>query len=425
VRALWLEIMPTARMSEQGAVAFARLLVTGLSAVRNRGGSRVSLEIWAEGDQTRIGVWVPGRGAARGVSAAVRHALPGASVRVGRPPRLGPSGAVRGWQLSPRGGPWAVLLEPGRTGGSARGPASNAAGWARAGGVGVESLRAVFAAVTDFAARRATGAGLQVVITGTGSPGSAVLGGVLVGDGGWAPGMESLGVLARDAVRWALRAAAVFLTEVVFGLVDALLPGPGSGSSRSRARGAGSGAGRGAMSDGLARYVPPDRLGAAVWAGEGPGGLDPVLAVAARARVAKRAAGPHVRVSVRVVASGVSDRAAQGLAWEVATGYVLALPQAQLRPSRLRRCARVVGQRRPSRFFWATVEELAALWHVPINAAEFDLPEAPARTRPGGRGVPRPRSAEVNRYLPPFAAPITSTRRDDGHRSGRGQTHRP
>jgi hypothetical protein len=153
--------------------------------------------------------------------------------------------------------------------------------------------------------------------------------------------------------------------------------------------------------------------------------LDPVLAVAARARVAKRAVAPHVRVNVRVVASGVTDRAARGLAWEVATGYALALPQAQLRPSRLRRCARMVGQRRPSRFFWVTVEELAALWHVPVNAAEFDLPEAPARTRPGGRGVPRPRAAEVSRYLPPFAAPITSTGGDEGHALGRGSTHRP
>jgi hypothetical protein len=280
--------------------------------------------------------------------------------------------------------------------------------------VGVEPLRAVFAAVTDFAARRGRGAGLQVVITGGGWPGSSLPGLGLGGDGALAPMMEGLGVLARDAARWAVRAAAVFLSEVVFGLVDALLPGPGSSPSRSRRTDPGAGRAGGSGRGGLARYAPTAHAGAAAWAGDGPGGLDPVMALGARAQVVKRAAGPHVQVSLRVVACGVTDRAARGLAWQVATGYALALPQAQLRPSRLRRCARVVGQRRTSRFFWATVEELAALWHVPANAAEFGLPEAPARTRPGGRAVPRPRAGEASRYLPPFTTPIMTGRGDDG-----------
>ena len=419
--ALWLEIVPAARMSELAAVGFARLLVAGLSGVTDRGGSRVSLEMWAEADQTRIGVWVPGPGAARGVWAAVRDALPGALVRVARPPGLG-RGGVRGWQLSPRGGVWAVLIEPGRTGGSARRPASTVGVGSRAGGEGPDPLGAVFAAVNDCAGRRCTGAGVQVVITGAGCPGGAFPGFSLAGDGVVTTVMDTLGVLARDTARWGVRAAAVFLTEVVFGLVEVLLPGPGSSSSRSRARGAGPGAGRAGVSGGaggLARYAPPEHAGAAVWAGDGAvGGMDPVVALGARARVAKRAAGPHARVSVRVVACGVSDRAARALAWEVATGYSLAVAQAQFRPSRLRRCARVVGQRHPSRFFWVTVEELAALWHVPVNAAEFGLPEAAARTRPGGRGVPRPRAGEVSRYLPPFTAPITATGRGENPAGG-------
>jgi hypothetical protein len=407
-RVLWLEIVLGARTSELGGVEFARLLIAGLSSSRHRGGSRVSLELWAEAGQTRIGVWVPSRGAAQGVSAAIRHTMPGASVRAVEPPRLGTPSATQCWQLSPKGGPWAVLTEGGRSGGSARRAASITGARARAEGVGPEPLRAVFSALTEFAACRATMAGIQVVIGAAGPSGGLLLGEGFTGGRFLTLLAESLGALARDAARWGLRAAVAFLAEVVFGLVDALVPGSGPRSRRTSA-GTGRAVGSGGAA-GLARYAPPTSPGAAARPGDG-GGLDPVAALGARARVAKRAAGPHARVSVRVLACDVPDRAARGLAWEVANSYALALPQAQLRPSRLRRCDRTVRRRRVSRFFWVTVEELAALWHVPANAAEFDLPEAPARTRPGGRGVPRPRSAEANRYLPPFSAPTAAAGR--------------
>jgi len=268
--------------------------------------------------------------------------------------------------------------------------------------------------VNSFAARNATVAGVQVMITGAGLADRecAFPGAGRAGDGPFAAAVGMFGVLVRDTARWVIRGSAVFVDQVVVGLVEVLLLGQGWSSSGSRTRGRALGAGRAGVSAsarGLARYRPPEGAMAEAWAGvDAAGGLDPVVGILARSVVAKRAAGPHVRVGVRVVGCGAADRAVRGLAWEVATGYALALPRAQLRPRRLRRCARAVTQRRLGRFFWATVEELAALWHVPASPAEFGLPETSARTRPGGKEVPRPRAAGTRRYLPPLVAPAAA-----------------
>lgn len=122
-----------------------------------------------------------------------------------------------------------------------------------------------------------------------------------------------------------------------------------------------------------------------------PAAVDPVAAVRSRAIVAKKACGPHLRVTVRVAVAGSAParlyRAQAGL---IADGFdAVATAGDGLITRRVYRPAVKVAARRPGTGFVATVAELGALWHIPADAAVYGIGTTDARTRAPHRDLPR------------------------------------
>ncbi|MBF6131148.1 hypothetical protein [Nocardia brasiliensis] len=123
-----------------------------------------------------------------------------------------------------------------------------------------------------------------------------------------------------------------------------------------------------------------------------PAAVDPVAAVRSRAVVAKKACGPHLRVTVRVAVAGPAHdarlyRAQVGL---IADGFdAVATAGDGLITRRVCRPAVKVGSRRPGAGFVVTVAELGALWHIPADAAVYGIATTDARTRAPHRDLPR------------------------------------
>jgi hypothetical protein len=119
---------------------------------------------------------------------------------------------------------------------------------------------------------------------------------------------------------------------------------------------------------------------------------DPVLAAWDRERVIKQSTRPLLHATLRVATltnSPATGHSGTQLAGEVAIGYALSLPRAQIQPCRARRFNRALRTRRPGRGFYATLAELGALWHLPAEPARYRLPEPAARNRPARPDVPR------------------------------------
>jgi hypothetical protein len=121
--------------------------------------------------------------------------------------------------------------------------------------------------------------------------------------------------------------------------------------------------------------------------------VDPVTAAGNRERMLKQGTRPLLHATLRVAtltaSSTASRRCGARLAGQVAIGYALALPRAQIRPYRTRRFDRAVRARRPGRGFYTTLAELGALWHLPAEPARYRLPDPAARNRAARPDVPR------------------------------------
>jgi hypothetical protein len=114
--------------------------------------------------------------------------------------------------------------------------------------------------------------------------------------------------------------------------------------------------------------------------------VDPVTAARARDAVTKQALSPHVCVTVRVIAAG-PGRA--DVVRAVVAGYPLALTTGELRAVRARRWRSRLADRVPGRGCYVTVAELAALWHLPPQPADYGMRDAQSRTRPAPGTLPR------------------------------------
>ncbi|GAB2540915.1 hypothetical protein [Nocardia heshunensis] len=119
--------------------------------------------------------------------------------------------------------------------------------------------------------------------------------------------------------------------------------------------------------------------------------VDPVAAVRYRNVVAKKASGPHLRVTVRVAVSGrVPARYLRHEARLIADGYdAVATDGDGLITRRVRRPAHKVALRRPGTGFVVTVAEFGALWHLPTGSATYGIDTNPARSRRPHRDIAR------------------------------------
>jgi hypothetical protein len=377
-RAVWLQVVPPpGPLAEGAALAVWRVLAAALGRAPYRlvaGPPSLSVELYGDHGGVRAGIWVPPPINPAALAGALGRAWPGAAITADG---TGPdwlSHPVTALGLSPTGGRWAPLIDPTTPAARAGAPAADA---------GAEPLRAVLAAL----AARAPGehAAVHLILnrhrphtsfrdrirdrdTTTGA-----LGGVLAVAG------SALGAVAG----WALRCAG----RALLGLLQCLLSGP--------TRPAHSGGGRG----GRAGSGMITGLGTGVDAGV-DAVTDPEHAAAVKARLVKRAHGPHLRATLRVVvaAGPIRGRARHAstrrvLAAQIAAGYDVALTQSTALRGRWAWLAVAdrVATRTPARTggFYATLPELATLWHLPVDPVRWGMPAAPATQRPTGTRVPR------------------------------------
>lgn len=347
--ATWLEITAPARMPAEGSEALPRSLIGALASLRGLS-PRLACELVGEGDRARVGVWVPGGGPVTLVAAAIRGALPGAGVQPTEPPLL--SGQrVWGRELRPRRGPWTPLLSTTSPGRSVLQPGADTSD---------EGLRAVLNTVTEPGRR----AFLQLVIAPRARQLDEPGPGVPTDPRYWGPW----------ALRGALRAILIVLTGALELVYNMLTGSPHRSSDTPRGP-----------------RAPAD-------AGE---------AAQAREWARKRHERPLVRVTLRVGVINQPRSLGRAVAAEVAAGYALALPRAQLRAVPAWRRGRALAGRRRGRGFMATLPELGALWHLPSQPHSYGLPAPSGGVRAPSWSLPRIPNAP---YAEPPRDPATSRR---------------
>jgi len=132
----------------------------------------------------------------------------------------------------------------------------------------------------------------------------------------------------------------------------------------------------------------------------------PVAAARLEALYAKQAAAPHFSATLRIgVASAEPVPHGRAIVAGIAGGFdgiADSIHGGGLVTHRTRHRAYRVSARRPGRAFIATTAEVAALWHLPADAARYGLPVVHARTRNPRPGLPRfnPADPAPNRPAP-------------------------
>jgi hypothetical protein len=398
-RAVWLEVVPPpGPLADGAALAVWRVLAGALGRAPYRliaGPPLLSVELYGDHGGVRAGIWVPPPINPAALADALGRAWPGAAITE--------TGAGPDWlthpvtalTLSPTGGGWAPLIDPTTTAARAGTPAGDAAS---------EPLRAVLAALA--ARGRGEHAAVHLILTRhrphTGfrdrlrdrdTTTTGALGGALAVAG------AALGAGAA----WAL----LVVGRAVLGLLECLLPGP----TRPARRGTAGSARAGRVGSGMVTG-----LGTGVDAGV-DAVTDPEHAAAVKARLVKRAHGPHLRVTMRiaVTAGPIRYRARRAstrraLAARIAAGYDVTLTQRTALRGRWAwfAVADRVATRTPARTggFYATLPELATLWHLPADPVRWGMPAAPATQRPTGTRVPRlPHHNPVRRHPGPNTHP--------------------
>lgn len=129
---------------------------------------------------------------------------------------------------------------------------------------------------------------------------------------------------------------------------------------------------------------------------------DPVAAARRRSVVAKQARGPHLRVTLRIAALPPSGDRRRDPTAAIALGYTTVPDQTTLTNRRVLRGPHRLARRTagPGRDrFFVTVDEAAALWHLPDEPARYGLAAAPAHTREPSHGLTRiPRAHRGDRH---------------------------
>jgi hypothetical protein len=337
------------------------------ATVRSR--PRLAVEVITDRDTARVGLWIPGGIDPARVAAVITQALPGARAHPTDTTDWRFPTRVVGRELRPSAGPWTVLVAP-----TARGASSSA------GQSGDESLRSVFTTLAE-SPRPAV---LQLVIT----PARHTL--AEHNGGGLGAGRVTIGTAAvflahaaAGVLVWALRAAMSLVRELMFATPGARHRPHATSDPAFNASG------------------PLSRLGVASPAtarGPGTGGQgssrarDPVAAAWEREQAIKQGSRPLLHATLRVATitpSPTTRATGHRLASDIAIGYALALPRAQLRPHPTRRFDRALRRRRPGLGFYTTLAELGELWHLPAEPARYRLPDPAARNRPARPGIPR------------------------------------
>jgi hypothetical protein len=120
---------------------------------------------------------------------------------------------------------------------------------------------------------------------------------------------------------------------------------------------------------------------------------DPAVAAYRKAIAAKQAHGPHLQATLRLaVCSPMSRRPRRRAVNTLVNGYDLAAPAAILATRSVHRTERQLVQRLPGRRqdrFLVTLDEAAALWHLPDQPAQYGIADATARVRRPRRDLPR------------------------------------
>ncbi|TVT55329.1 hypothetical protein FNH05_09735, partial [Amycolatopsis rhizosphaerae] len=330
-RASWVEITPPAVMPAEGARKLWRALAGLLSRAR-RGGlapRHLAVEFVADATGMRAGVWVPPALSAASVAEAVQRCWPGSRATITRTPPAATGGESGGHATAvhvwPRGGEWEPLLDATRAMRTHPGE--------------VDGLHSALSALAE----RGDGerACLQLIV----SPARAA----------------RRGGAGRGRPLWA---------RIVLGLVKApfvvFL----------------------AVADVLLGHGAPKRPSTA----NSSAAEDPVVAAHRKAIAAKQAHGPHLRATLRLaVCSPVSRKLRRRTVNAIVNGYDLAAPEASLR---IRPAYRPVGrltQRLPGARrdrFLITLDEAAALWHLPDEPAQYGITDATARVRRPRRDLP-------------------------------------
>ncbi|MBB6372797.1 hypothetical protein BKA01_008048 [Pseudonocardia eucalypti] len=336
--AVWLEITPPKTLPAGAGLALWRVLAGVLGRARGTwlwGRPALSVEWFADPGGVRAGVWLPAGIRPGPVADALERACPGARVRPTHPPVWWryPSRCV---ELAPAAGPWTPLIDPAT--------ARRAAGQVGGSEAAEEPLRALLGALAGL--RPGEQAAVQLVVSHhrTGGAGGGVAG------------------LLRGATPALLGGVTGAVAAGVLAVLD--LFSSSSRPTRRRARG--------------------QRTG-------GASAGDPVRAAAAKAADAKRAAGPHLRVTLRVAATvpmPTGWRAERARAGDLTAGFDL-VTDTELRPvwRRLAVAELLVLHGHGRRPFHATLPELAALWHLPTTPGRFGLTAATTRFHDPGRGV--------------------------------------
>ncbi|WP_345703428.1 hypothetical protein [Pseudonocardia eucalypti] len=368
--AVWLRITPPATMAAGGAAGLWRVL-SGCLRHAPRGWPwaprpQLSVEWWADPSGLHVGVWVPPKVRPQRVADAITRAWPGAQVQPTHPP-MWHRYPARLLELTPAAGPWAPLNPAGST--------------ATGTGLGVvdqseEPLRAVLGALAE----RAPGeqASVQLIVSHHRDR-DRVTSGLAGGLRAVLPSL--LGTLAGA------------LAHLVVTVLDVFT----SGTSTPTRNRTGSGAAGGRCDDTSG---------------------DPV----ARAAVAKRAQGPHLRVTLRVAVSVPMPhdwRHDRACAVDIATGYELVTNELRLRWRRLW-AAEYLTLRTHGHTWIATLGELGALFHLPADPARYRL-AAPGVRRLPTRGatthLPLPTAPHVPPAEPPAGQPWRPAHRP-GHTTG-------
>lgn len=328
-QARWVEIVPPATLPRDGALPLWQAL-TGMIHRRSRWGvvsQRLSVEFIADDSGLRAGVWVPPAFSVDTIADAIRHAWHGSRVTVHDRPPSWVGLSCRAVEVLPRGGEWTPLINPGAR------PV-----WA-ASDSGADGLRGVLATL----ARRGPGevACVQLVVTAHSGIG-----------GGHRP-------LWHRVVRGLLRAA----RRVLLVVLDLVQEFASSGH----------------------RHPQPPRVQPLHAVPD-----DPALAARARAVDGKRADGPHLRVTLRAGCGRPGrGRVTRSQMQAIADGFDLAVTETSVYTRPVRRSAVRLSQRRTGARFNATVEELAALWHLPAQPGTYGMTDSAARIRAPRRDMPR------------------------------------
>jgi hypothetical protein len=136
--------------------------------------------------------------------------------------------------------------------------------------------------------------------------------------------------------------------------------------------------------------------------------IDPVVDARKKREQAKRAAGPHLTTTLRIIASTAwpnTRRDGRDVVDAVVAGFGSAVP-GELHARRRRwRPDLSAEQRRPGHRFAATLPELTALWHLPVNSTAYGMTDAAAAERAA------PHELTVTPPPPPRSAPPRPTKK--------------